>query len=384
MPQLQGTSAVVIGAGMAGLLTARVLSDHFDRVLVLERDRLPGAPVARGGVPQGRHAHVLLTAGRRLLDGWFPGLVDELVAEGAGSVDAGALGWHRLPPDPAFLALAVSRPVLEGRVRAHLLRQRRTMSIADETAVDGLIFEGARVAGVRVAGAAHRADLVVACTGRHDRFLAQQAEQGFPIPGVSVVRNDSSCWTRVVPRRPGDLGGAAAVVVAEQAPGRRTGIVVPAGPGEWVVTLGSWHNDLPADEPAAFEDFARSLPAPLIAALPARAEGRAPTLTHRTPTSVRRHVERLKRPPAGFLALGDAICSLNPRYGQGMTSAALQARELDRALARHGPLAPELARTFYRAAARVVATPWKIAAWADFTDPRISGARPAGTDLVNR
>ncbi|GLY42728.1 FAD-binding monooxygenase [Amycolatopsis sp. NBRC 101858] len=383
MHRRHGTSAVVIGAGMAGLMTARVLSDHVDRVLVLERDRLPRKPVARGGVPQGRHAHVLHATGRQLLDGWFPGLADDLVAGGAVPVDAGDLGWLRLPADPAFLALAASRPALEGAVRARLLRQRRTVSVVDETAVDGLVFEGGRVVGVRVAGTAHRADLVVACTGRHDRFLAQQAEQGFSVPGVSVVRNDSACWTRVVPRRPGDLDGAPAVVAAEQAPGHRTGTVVPAGPGEWIVTLCSWHDDVPA-EPAAFEDFARSLPSPLIAAVLAKAEGRAPILTHRTPTSLRRHVERLKRPPAGFLVLGDAICSLNPRYRQGMTSAALQARELDRALVRHGPLAPDLARVFYRAAGQVVATPWKLAAWADFADPRISGTRPPGTDLVNR
>jgi len=378
------TSAVVIGAGMAGLMTARVLSDHVDRVLVLERDRLPGAPVARGGVPQGRHAHVLLTAGRQLLDGWFPGLGDELVAGGAAAVGAGDLGWPRLPADPAFRALAVSRPLLEDGVRAHLLRQRRTVSVIDETAVDGLVFEGARVVGVRIAGVPHRADLVVACTGRHDRSLAQLTERGYPAPGVSVVRTDSTSWTCVVPRRPGDFDGAGAVVVAEPAPGHRTGIVVPAGPGEWTVTLGSCHDDVPAGEPAAYEEVARGLPSPLISGLLARAEVPAPILTHRTPTSVRRHVERLRQLPAGFLVLGDAICSLNPRYGQGMTSAAMQARELDRAVARQGPLAPELPRTFYAAAGQVVATPWRLAAWADFADPRNSGARPAGTGPANR
>lgn len=70
-----GASAIVIGAGIAGLATAQVLSDHVDQVWILERDRLPQEAVARPSLPQGRHAHVLLAAGQRLLAGWFPGLV---------------------------------------------------------------------------------------------------------------------------------------------------------------------------------------------------------------------------------------------------------------------------------------------------------------------
>ena len=63
---------------MAGLLAARVLSDHFDRVLIIERDALPESPVERGGVPQGRHVHALLVQGQELLESFFPGLSAEL------------------------------------------------------------------------------------------------------------------------------------------------------------------------------------------------------------------------------------------------------------------------------------------------------------------
>ena len=52
--------AVVVGGGMAGLLTARVLVDHFERVTLVERDALPDSAQHRKGVPQGHMLHVLL------------------------------------------------------------------------------------------------------------------------------------------------------------------------------------------------------------------------------------------------------------------------------------------------------------------------------------
>lgn len=382
-----GTSAIVIGAGIAGLATARVLSDHVDQVRILERDLLPREAVARPSVPQGRHAHVLLAAGQRLLAGWFPDLVDELLAGGAIPLDAGELvrqgGGYRVPADLGFLALSMSRPLLEATIRERLVRQRPNVSVTDETAVDGLLLEDGRVVGVRVDGVVHRSDLVVACSGRHTRFLDQLAETGFPAPPVSEVHIDVACGTCVVPRRPDDPAGTLAVMVDDPIR-HRIGMMVPVENHQWIITLGSFHDDGPPTEPAAYEDFARSLPSPLIADVLARTEAPTPVITHRMPTSRRRHVERLRQTPAGFLVLGDAICSVNPIHAQGMSSAALQARALGRAIARHGPTSPRLARAFYRQAAKIVDVPWQIAARADFADPRTSGPKPAGTDLVNR
>ena len=225
-----GTSAIVIGAGIAGLATARVLSDHVDRVTVLERDRLPDDAVPRRGVPQGRHGHLLLAAGRRLLDGWFPGLTGELAAAGAVPLHGADLVWHqgggyRARPDLGFLAMSASRPLLEDAVRRCLLRQRRNVTVVDRTAVDGLVVatgrtagarmlgasvDDARVTGVRVDGVEHRADLVVACTGRNTRFLDQLAELGFPAPEVAAVRVDAAYASQLVRRGPDDLDGALA------------------------------------------------------------------------------------------------------------------------------------------------------------------------------
>ena len=78
-----GEHAVVIGAGLGGLLAAQVLADRFERVTVVERDELPAADEPRRAVPQGRHCHTLLPSGQLCLEELLPGILGELVADGA-------------------------------------------------------------------------------------------------------------------------------------------------------------------------------------------------------------------------------------------------------------------------------------------------------------
>jgi 2-polyprenyl-6-methoxyphenol hydroxylase-like FAD-dependent oxidoreductase len=389
MSKRKPTHAIVVGASMAGLLTARVLSDYVNRVTILERDRLPHDVATRRGVPQGRHAHALLAAGQQLIDGWFPGLSDELVEAGAVPLDSEDAVWHqggayRVRCDLGFMAMSMSRPLLEGAIRRRLVLGSSNVSINDEVSVDGLIVEDGSVVGVRVDGVAHLADLVVDCSGRNTRFLDQLAKLGFAAPEVSSIRIDMAYGTRVVRRRPDDLDGTVAIMVDDTAGGQRIGTMLPIEGDRWILTVGAFHGDVPPTDPAEFEAFARSFPSPALANVLARNEVLTPVLTHRMPASQRRHMERLGRTPPGFLVLGDAICSFNPIYGQGMSSAALQARALGEVIEHHGATAPTVAAAFYRRAAKVVDVPWKIAAGADFADPRTTGPKPAGTDLINR
>ena len=376
--------AVINGASMAGLLAASVLSDRFTHVTLIERDELPDEAENRRGVPQGRHAHVLLAAGEQVLARLFPGIVDELLAAGAVPINAGdhAL-WHqagapRVRYHSEITALSFSRPLLE------MIVCRRVKAIANVTMMTGTAVRGLEVdadgcvRGVRVV----RGDLVVDSTGRSAPLLRDLGALGHPAPPESHVKIDLLYATRLVRRRPGDIGGADCVFVMSET--GRFGVALPVEGDRWIVTLSGLHGDHPGKDPQSHVDFARSLPVPEIAELLGSAVDASPVMIHRMASSQRRHVEKLTDPPTGYVMLGDAICSFNAVYGQGMTSAALQAEALGRVLERHDASSPRLPKAFYRAAAKVVANPWTIAAGSDFNHPLTTGPKPPGTDVVNK
>ena len=129
--------------------------------------------------------------------------------------------------------------------------------------------------------------------------------------------------------------------------------------------------------------YARSLPDPIISRLIAEAEPLGDPVPIRFPSSRRRLFEELDRLPAGYLTLGDAVCSFNPIYGQGMTVAAMAAVTLGETLDRHGRVTAAAARDYYRAAARLIAVPWRFAVGNDFAYPETAGPRPRGVALTN-
>jgi 2-polyprenyl-6-methoxyphenol hydroxylase-like FAD-dependent oxidoreductase len=385
----QGTHTIVIGASMGGLLAARALINHFQSVTVLERDALPAADVARKGVPQGRHAHGLLARGRDVIESFFPGWSDEVVAAGGlfGDV-ANDVHWigHgvRLKAGPSDLSgLLASRPVLEGHVRRRLaaLPGVRLIEHAD---VQGLLMEGDRVCGVRIerAGLVEEmaADLVVDATGRGSSCPAWLKQLGFEAAKEERIEIGAGYTTRLYRRKPADIGGKLAVVIAGSAPNWRNGVVLAQSADRWIVSIGGYLGDhAPADE-QMFAAYAASMTAPEIHQVVTTAEPLSDFLTYRFPASQRRRYERLARFPQGLLAFGDAICSFNPVYGQGMTVAAQEAATLDGCLKQGFD---NLAQRFFKAAAAVVDVPWDIAVGNDLRHPAVQGPRPAFVRFIN-
>src|SRR3989440_4482040 len=384
-----GSAAVVVGAGIAGLTAARTLADRFDRVVVLDRDRLPDDPVPRRGVPQGEHGHVLLLAGQRALEELFPGLLDELTAAGAARFDMGmdlsiyrfGAVWSRIPT--AQWLVTPSRALLETTVRQRV-RKLPGVEVCEDTSVSGLVGAAGRVIGVRLAdGGAIGADLVVDCTGRGGRSNRWLAELGFPAPRVAEITVNLGYATRLYRRTPGDLPDAQAVLVLPDPPREtRTGGVLPIEGDLWMVTLGGWHDGFPRDL-ESFERHGRESPHPGLVRLLQRAEPVSDVVVYQFPASRRRHFEELRERPVGYLALGDAICSFNPIYGQGMTCASMEAVALGELLDRHGRITDALSADYYRRAAALLATPWQFAAGADFAYPQTKGGRPRGVPPLN-
>src|SRR5262249_22727601 len=129
-----------------------------------------------------------------------------------------------------------------------------------------------------------------------------------------------------------------------------------------------------------FAAYARSLPTPEIHELVTRAEPLSDFVAYRFPANLRRRYEHLAEFPKNYLVFGDALCSFNPVYGQGMTVAALEAISLHACL-RKG--AAGLARRFFRAASKTIDTPWDIAVGNDLRHPQVAGPRSLKVRLIN-
>jgi 2-polyprenyl-6-methoxyphenol hydroxylase-like FAD-dependent oxidoreductase len=392
--------AVVIGASMAGLLAARVLSDAFERVTLIERDALPEEVAQRKGVPQGQHLHVLLVRGEQIVSRLFPGLLDDLVRDGATRFDfCQDMRWfqeggYKTRFAGGILATAMSRPLLESHVRRRVLALDN-VGCLDEREVTGLITNGGaeRVTGVTLRRRkcddapedTLAAELVVDAGGRGSRSPQWLEALGYGRPAESVVRIDLGYASRIYRLDKRLLPDARGVMTIPAPPsGLRGGAVAPLEGGRWIVTLCGWTGDYPAGDEAGFLEFARSLPAPDVYGVVSQAEPLGDIVTCRMPSNLRRRYERLKRFPDGYLIMGDALCSFNPVYGQGMTVSALEADLLERWLASGGGRAAAASRRFLEAAARIIDVPWTVAAGEDFRFPGVTGPKPPGTDLINR
>jgi 2-polyprenyl-6-methoxyphenol hydroxylase-like FAD-dependent oxidoreductase len=394
MSRQLGDRAVVLGASMAGLLAARVLGDAYGQVTVIDRDKLPRAGSSRHGVPHGRHLHALLARGQQALEELFPGLTAELVAHGAPAGDVLANGrWylngHRLRQAPTgLMALCASRPFLEGHVRARV-RALPNVRFVDRCDVAGLAAtpDGGRVTGARVlprvdGGAEQllRADLVVDATGRGSRTPLWLEALGYVRPAKEQVRIGLGYATRTY-RLPSDaLGGDLGLLEAPTPQHPRAGALLMQEGDRWIVTLAGMLGDYPPTDPDGFLDFARSLRFPDIHEAIWDAEPLDDPVAFRFPASVRHRYERLDRFPDGLLVLGDAVCSFNPIYGQGMSVAAVEALALRRHLERGVEPQPH---RFFHDLARTVDVPWDIAVGGDLVFPGVQGRRTAKARLVN-
>jgi 2-polyprenyl-6-methoxyphenol hydroxylase-like FAD-dependent oxidoreductase len=307
-----GDHALVLGGSMAGLLTARVLAESFDRVTVVDRDTMPQIGEHRRGVPHGRHAHVLLTRGQRILEELFPGLTGDLIHQGAPAGDLlGDARWclngHRLrQADTGLTMLCASRPLLEGSVRS------RVLTLPGVTLLDGCDIAGLattadhkRVTGARVVRRADgesaelvAADLVVDATGRGSRTPRWLEELGYQAADVEQVRVGMGYSTRTY-RMSRDAGNGDLLIANGASTGNpRGGVLICLEGDRAIVTLAGRLGDDPSTDADGFLAFARSLQFPDIYDRIRAAQPLDDPVGFRFPASVRHRYEWLRCFPA--------------------------------------------------------------------------------------
>lgn len=385
--------AVVIGAGIGGLTAAAALASHFEQVTVLERDPLPAAATSRAGAPQSRHAHGLLAGGLQALAELFPGFEQDLLRAGGlplnGSLEVRVErpGFDSYPArDLGVLTIAASRPLIEFVLRARVerlptvrlqspCRVRSIQCTADGSSATGVCFEDSDGQTRDLP-----TDLIIDASGRGSYTMDLLRAAGRSAPPETTIGVDIGYASATYEIPHGVDRPWKGVLTLPQAPqSARGALMLPQEGGLWLLSLGGRGNDKPPGDDAGFLDFARHLRTSTIHDA-IRGACRVGEI-HRFafPQSRWRHFDRVADFPRGVLPIGDAICTFNPIYGQGMSVAAQQALLLRRLLARGpGDIATfaNLPEAFFAALGSILETPWSMAAVPDFIFPQTTGQRP--------
>lgn len=391
-----GSHAVVLGASMGGLLAARVLADFFDRVTVVERDLLPDGPVNRRGVPQGRLIHACLARLTAVLDDLFPGFRAGLLADGATTWDDGdfskldwSFGGHPLVRSgksaDAPHIVSPSRPVLEWHVRERV-KTIENVVFRENHDVVGLTAtpDGRRVDGARVVDRATDlavtlpADLVIDATGRGSRTPVFLEQLGYGRPEEDEVKVQLAYACQLVRIPPGVIKEH--MIAHFPQPGQpRMFAMIGYENSSWMIGAGTMAGLEPPRDHAEILSYAAELAPSVFDAIRA-AEPISDVVHHRVPSNRWRRYDKMRRIPDGLLVVGDAVCSFNPIYGQGMTIAAIEATVLQDCL-RRGPQG--LARRFTGRAAKQVRVAWQTAVASDLALPEVPGPRPLWIRINN-
>jgi 2-polyprenyl-6-methoxyphenol hydroxylase-like FAD-dependent oxidoreductase len=388
--------AIVVGGSIAGLVAARVLLNHFEQVILIERDELPDQvthhPQTRPGVPQSQQVHVLLVQGQRLLESLFPGITAELESGGAAVLDwfahwiaFGPHGWR--PQGTSDLqACACSRYLLEARIRQRLLQDPKFV-LVQGCEVKELQYQSEfkTVTGVRLHRRKSERDvpdewlsgnLVVDASGRNSALPKWLAQLGYAAPQETIVNSFlgySTRWYEAPTQLQRDWQGV--TVFANPGENSRGGVLYEVEGNRWIVTLAGMGRDYPPTDDVGFLEFARTLRNPILYDLIKQANPLSPIYGYRRTENRLLHYDRIALPD-GIVAIGDAVCAFNPIYGQGMTTATLGAIALDRCLAKSGN-GKGLTKRFQKQLAKVITTPWLMATGEDSRWSATVGARPS-------
>jgi 2-polyprenyl-6-methoxyphenol hydroxylase-like FAD-dependent oxidoreductase len=386
---VQMTQAVIIGGGICGLLTARVLSDFFDTVAVVEKDDLSPDCSIRTGVPQTVQPHILLAKGFEVLGELLPDIKTRLLDGGATPIDWGKEfkiylrdGWGaNTSSSTGITSMVASRALLERSIRNEVFKIGN-IKLYSSCNVKKLIYnpKNSNLSGVKVYSRELQrdrkieGDLIVDCSGRNSQASYWLQAIGYTAPPETVVDAGLGYSTLLFHVPPDFTTSWRIMKLSHMAPERtRLGFLSRIEGDRLIATLGGYCRDYPPTTPDEFFAYAKTLPSPEFANIIANLTPASPVYAYRATGNKRKHYEKTEL-PANFITLGDAVCFFCPVYGQGMTVAVLSVKVLEDWLSRNRGRDLN-SRDFQRKLAKLLDLPWNFATSSDA--PFISGREKA-------
>jgi NAD(P)H-flavin reductase/2-polyprenyl-6-methoxyphenol hydroxylase-like FAD-dependent oxidoreductase/ferredoxin len=368
-------TAVVVGGSIAGIATAKVLREHFGRVIVLEKDGHHDRSEGRPGAAQGWHLHHLLTAGQQELERIFPGIIDDMVREGAFKVDMAeqyqlrlAGSWKKACKGGIEIVCA-SRPLLEWCVRRRLDGEPG-IDFRYDTEMQDLVYDAAgnRVLGVVVDSAdgpqVLPAAFVVDASGKNTRLpeFLERIGTGAPALEQDILNCFYSTMRHHVPpeRRWTDK---VMVICYAYRPNEQTYAAQYYTDSSRTIlstSLIEYNCYSPPRNAAEFQVFAKRMQSPVVAELIDGLEPASPVYNFRSPRMQRYRYERLRKLPRSLVAIGDAYTSTDPVAGLGMTITLQEVAQLRALLSQHAADSAALPKRYFRAISRIADGAWFV------------------------
>lgn len=368
-------TAVVIGGSITGISSAKVLSEQFAKVIVLEQDQDHRRMEGRPGAAQSWHLHHLLIAGQRMLESIFPGIIDDMVKAGAFKVDMGqqyrlmlAGSWKKVINSGVEIVCA-GRPLLEWCVRRRLDGEA-SISYRYESKVQDLIYDPSSnaVLGVVVEHNGRQeilpAELVIDAAGKNTPVPGLLAAIGVGAPRLEA--DDINCfYSTMLHKVPPERRWKDKVMVITYAhrPYQQhyaAQYYTDSSRTILSTSLIGYNSYSPPRNAEEFREFARNMPSVCIGDELDGLEPCSPVYNFRYPTMQRNHYEEMSNLPVGLLSIGDSLSSADPVSGAGMTKALLELDQLRTLLRSGAPRDHAFIRRYYRGVGKLEDLVWFV------------------------
>lgn len=384
--------AIIIGGGISGKLAARVLSDIYKEVVILERDQVQAGPSPRKGAPQGEHLHALLHAGEYGLEELLPGITEDFHRTGAVKINSTIdLAWFhhgawKVRYDGGYSTTLQTRPHLEWHIEQYIKRIPNVVFSYNQVVEDFLYNEELnQIIGVQLKDESIIADLVVDASGVRSLSSNWLGKHGFGIPEEKVEINLSYVSKQFELSENQDRDWKIKMVYPNPPQEKIGGTISKVEGNRYIVTLMGYHNSVNNQEVVkddnGFIEMVKKLPRLDIYQEIENATPLTKTSLYRIPNIIWRRFDKVENSPNGLVQIGDTVCRIDPVFGQGMSIAILEALALQKLLQKHEGELHKVPVAFHKSAAKIISPIWNMVITEDFRYPATKGKKPFGLSL---